>query len=26
VWKITFAVIIGLIIALITGYVIANNQ
>jgi len=25
-WKITFAVIIGLIIALITGYVIANNQ
>ena len=25
-WKITFAVIIGLIIALIAGYVIANNQ
>lgn len=25
-WKITFAVILGLIIALIVGYVIANNQ
>ena len=25
-WKITFAVIVGLIVALIAGYVIANNQ
>lgn len=25
-WKITFAVILGLIVALIAGYVIANNQ
>jgi hypothetical protein len=25
-WKITFSVLLGLIVALIAGYVIANNQ